>query len=109
MSLMCSLKPEKIAEIKAAFEAVASSGNVDIGELPALVRSLGGDYKWMKEAEIEEMAQITAGELAFVIGAVGGPPQSEESNAFTVKALRLAAAVGRAEHAAAMAAKKAAE
>ena len=31
-----------------------------------LIKSLGGDFKWMKDAEIEEMANLSLNEVAYV-------------------------------------------
>jgi hypothetical protein len=87
----------------------AGTDGVPVGQLPELVKSLGGDYKWMKEAEIEEMAGIRPGELAHVRGILTEPEQAVSELELAVAVFRAAAAVGHAEHAAASAAAKAAE
>jgi hypothetical protein len=45
-----------------------------------LVKSLGGDFKWMKDAEIEEMAGIAAKELAFVYSKLEEQETPEEES-----------------------------
>jgi hypothetical protein len=52
-----------------------SSPSVPVEQLSDLIKSLGGDYKWMKDAEIEEMAHISSSELAFVRGVLSLPEQ----------------------------------
>ena len=104
------LTDEKVSELKAAFKAAAPDGKAQVDKLTDLVHSLGGDYKWLKEAEVEEMAHITPAELAHVATRLGRAvePSNAEGDARAVEALQAAAAVGHAEHAASMAAKKAA-
>jgi Ca2+-binding EF-hand superfamily protein len=42
------LTPGKVAELHQAFQAFAPSGSIEVEQLGGVVRSLGGDYKWMK-------------------------------------------------------------
>lgn len=54
---------EKTKELKDAFDAfvAGAEGPVTLDGLGPIVRSLGGDLKWMKDDEIEEMTAITVG------------------------------------------------
>ena len=74
------LTAEKTKELKDAFDSFVSSadGPVTLDSLGPLVRSLGGDLKYMKDDEIEEMTGITVGEFRYVrnlyFKSVGIPP-----------------------------------
>eukprot|EP01047_Picozoa_sp_COSAG01_P085165 COSAG01_NODE_18589_length_1065_cov_81.060041_1_plen_97_part_10 len=54
-----------------AKERLAESGTVKWADLNDTVRSLGGDFKYLKDPDLEEMQNITAKELRFVAPCVG--------------------------------------
>jgi hypothetical protein len=113
------LKPEKIAELRQAYTDYASGVSVvRLDHLGPLVRSLGGDLKWMKDEEIEEMTSITPKEYNFVQKTYYSLPEasgeqracmSEQELSATIHKIHIAAKAARKQSAVAKVVKKEAE
>jgi hypothetical protein len=102
------LTTDKTKELKDAFDAFVSGaeGPVTLDSLGPIVRSLGGDLKWMKDDEIEEMTAITVGEFRYVrnlyFKSVGiqAPEMSDADMSELVHKIHIAATAARKKSAA---------
>lgn len=111
------LTVEKTKELKDAFDTFVSKaeGPVTLDSLGPMVRSLGGDLKWMKDDEIEEMTAITVGEFRYVrnlyFKSVGiqPPALSDADMSELVRKIHIAATAARKSSAAEKVVKKLAE
>jgi hypothetical protein len=70
----------------AAKERLAESGTVKWTDLNDTVRSLGGDFKYLKDPDLEEMQNITAKELRFVAPCVGHELSFKEARDMVTRA-----------------------
>ena len=83
--------------------------------LGPVVRSLGGDLKWMKDDEIEEMTAITVGEFRYVRGlyfksvGIPAPDMTDAEMATLMQQVHIAATAARKKSAAAKVVTKLAE
>ena len=70
-SIMQSIAGALAAKAQAFEEQAEMSGSIRMGQVGDLVRSLGGDLKYIKDDELEEMKRATPTEIRRVAGLVG--------------------------------------
>ena len=113
------LSSGKVDELKGAYDKFkrenAEGKAFGLEQLGPLVRSLGGDLKWMKDEEIEEMTAITPGEYLHVqavyYDAVGlqVQPTPQDELEVIISKIHIAASLARKTSALAKIVKKEAE
>eukprot|EP01047_Picozoa_sp_COSAG01_P065695 COSAG01_NODE_8920_length_2613_cov_69.540971_2_plen_654_part_01 len=84
ITMSLAMQVDKAAN--AAKERLAESGTVKWTDLNDTVRSLGGDFKYLKDPDLEEMQNITAKELRFVAPCVGHELSFKEARDMVTRA-----------------------